>query len=595
MNFIGNSQRGKLHITGHRGCGDNTYLQHIPGSYYTPENSLASFENAIMAGADAIECDIHTSNDHIPMVIHNNSITSTAYFLGACEKEHARDRTKYCSSYSAYQLQTEFILKSPLCIPFAPLNGETVEQQRALLEQCPASFRVPTLRELLILVNKHNSHRSTEGRQLVSLNIELKGLNSAIAVLLELSSFFASCAEAEEVCFVSPELVVLLGKLSVAEIAIANDLICCSREMRDVLVTQPSAPLPLLRYGAIAVAEHYCMERLSLYLVETVDGGGIDKTRTEPRDENTAAVVDKLFAAKAFVPYSVVLCDNNECFLIDKKGSPVRSRSGFKSFFLPDSLRGDIPLCSSNERWMKADSTVHGSSRCVLLAVVTALLPHMMNDLIPQKHQPGQIRTQLVKALTRRAEEVQFEYPGREMGSLDNPTLLATAYYHFCAGVADIRCTVMIGQSQLYGSAAGTDADADAELERDRQEDKLEIAEESQNLCSPVALTVTAAGRSLVLDCFARGFAGIDFNLHCCSPSILSILHQAIYGSEPTSSEAGYCLQRSGIYYPTIGVNACRAAAFPCEVLEALQDYAMLGLEVLVKVNKLNEFLQCSE
>jgi len=503
----------------------------------------------MLSGVDAIECDIHNSSDHVPMIIHNNSITSTAYFLGSCEKEHTRDRTKYCSSYSAEELQTYFVLKSPLSVPLLPLNGETVDQQREMLIKHPESFRVPTLRELLILTDRVNRARAEEGRTLVTLNIELKGLNTAIAVLLALSSFAEACAEAGEHCFVPPEGVVLLGKLQLAEVAIANDLICCCREYRQSLAIGPTSPL---RYGTLAVAEHYCTQCLCLYLAAASHG---------EQNPDTIGAAVALQATGSFQPHSVVLFDGGECFLVDRRGYLVRGRTGPKHFSLDD--RGDLPLCPTGVECTKTDHSLWGAARRVLLHAVQTLLPHMLNEIVPQKHQPGQIRTQLAGALARHAAQLPMLDPRRHVGSLDDPALLAAAFHTFCTGTADVRCTLMVGQ-QLQ-CAAGPAVPTTVEEE-------------------PAAATeVTAAGLSLLSDCFARGFSGIDLNLRCCSPSLLSALQWVISSSSPCSLP---------VYCPTLGVNACRAPQPPLEVLRILQSFALGGtVDILLKVNEIGKYV----
>jgi glycerophosphoryl diester phosphodiesterase len=565
------NKRGKVLIAGHRGCGDNTYLSRFPGSYWIPENSLASFTKAILSGVDAIECDIHVSSDNVPMIIHNNSVTTNAYYIGACDKEYTRERTKYCSSYTAVQLQSEFVLKSPLCVPFLPLNGETVEQQRELLQSRPDSFRLPTLRELLTLVHTLNRQRALSNQRLVTMNIELKGLNSAVAVLLELSNFAAAKANSCGVdrSFIPMDHVILLGKLPLAEIAVAQDLICCSREARDSLGLGPvGATGAPLRLGAEAVAEHYCEKRLGLYLA----GGGAG-----PNSE----AATKLLAAGALAPYSVLLFDTNECLLVDGKGQLVRrGREGPKC--VPLAHRGDLPLAPAAGvlRSFRVTNSAYGSCRAVLLAAVQALLPHLLHQIVPQKHQPGQIRTQLARALQLAANTGG----SGSVGSLDEPAQLCAAFHRLCPNVADVRCTLMVSGEQLYGTASNTTTDANATPDANEGagvETETESAEADQSQ----SLSLTPAGHRFVEDCFRRGFSGLDLNLRCLSPALLEALQSVI--SSPTPR----CRARPPVFCPVLGVNACRAPWSPQEVLLGLQDFTLSGaVDVIVKVNKLQEY-----
>ncbi|MBI4863853.1 MAG: glycerophosphodiester phosphodiesterase [Candidatus Riflebacteria bacterium] len=56
----------RLLVVGHRGA-----------SGRAPENTLPSFQQALRAGADALEMDIHPSSDEIPMVIHDDTVERT--------------------------------------------------------------------------------------------------------------------------------------------------------------------------------------------------------------------------------------------------------------------------------------------------------------------------------------------------------------------------------------------------------------------------------------------------------------------------------------------------------------------------------------
>src|SRR6476660_1813169 len=53
-------------VIGHRG-----YCQ------FAPENTLASFQMALRAGADLVELDYHLSADGVPIVIHDRELNRT--------------------------------------------------------------------------------------------------------------------------------------------------------------------------------------------------------------------------------------------------------------------------------------------------------------------------------------------------------------------------------------------------------------------------------------------------------------------------------------------------------------------------------------
>src|SRR5690349_24766663 len=68
---------GRPLIVGHRGA-----------MGYAPENTFASYERALVLGADAIECDVHLSADGVPIVIHDHTLDRTTDGQGP-----VRDRT----------------------------------------------------------------------------------------------------------------------------------------------------------------------------------------------------------------------------------------------------------------------------------------------------------------------------------------------------------------------------------------------------------------------------------------------------------------------------------------------------------------------
>ncbi|MEZ0325436.1 MAG: glycerophosphodiester phosphodiesterase [Fimbriimonas sp.] len=58
-------------VVGHRGA-----------AAHVPENTLASFEEAIAAGCDLVECDVHLSADGQVVVIHDPTVDRTTSLSG---------------------------------------------------------------------------------------------------------------------------------------------------------------------------------------------------------------------------------------------------------------------------------------------------------------------------------------------------------------------------------------------------------------------------------------------------------------------------------------------------------------------------------
>ena len=69
-------------------AGSAEIIAHRGYSAHAPENTLAAIEAAIMAGADAVEFDLHVTSDGVPVLFHDDTLTRTTGHKGAI-----RDRT----------------------------------------------------------------------------------------------------------------------------------------------------------------------------------------------------------------------------------------------------------------------------------------------------------------------------------------------------------------------------------------------------------------------------------------------------------------------------------------------------------------------
>ena len=61
-------------------------IAHRGFSARAPENTLAAIDAAIEAGADAVECDVHTSADGVPVVLHDATVDRTTNGTGAVQE-----------------------------------------------------------------------------------------------------------------------------------------------------------------------------------------------------------------------------------------------------------------------------------------------------------------------------------------------------------------------------------------------------------------------------------------------------------------------------------------------------------------------------
>lgn len=66
-------------------------IGHRGAKGHLPENTLASFEKAIVLGVDMIELDVWLSSDKIPMVIHDETIDRTTSKTGLVTDYNAKE------------------------------------------------------------------------------------------------------------------------------------------------------------------------------------------------------------------------------------------------------------------------------------------------------------------------------------------------------------------------------------------------------------------------------------------------------------------------------------------------------------------------
>ena len=52
-------------------------IGHRGASAIAPENTIAAFQAAIVAGADGIESDVRLSSDGVPVIIHDDTLSRT--------------------------------------------------------------------------------------------------------------------------------------------------------------------------------------------------------------------------------------------------------------------------------------------------------------------------------------------------------------------------------------------------------------------------------------------------------------------------------------------------------------------------------------
>ncbi|WP_338777031.1 glycerophosphodiester phosphodiesterase [Metabacillus sp. FJAT-52054] len=83
-------------IFGHRGAAGTR-----------PENTMISFKEAIRLGADGIELDVHLSKDHIPVVIHDETLDRTTNGSGFVKDYSADEIVRLDASWKFEEYKEE--------------------------------------------------------------------------------------------------------------------------------------------------------------------------------------------------------------------------------------------------------------------------------------------------------------------------------------------------------------------------------------------------------------------------------------------------------------------------------------------------------
>ncbi|MGV3345756.1 glycerophosphodiester phosphodiesterase [Enterobacteriaceae bacterium LUAb1] len=171
----------KLFLTAHRGNGPTSVFgERIPEDIY-PENSLPAIKHAILAGADAVEIDIfkcapdhHDNSDLI--VTHDDEIHRNAYGISRLTSA-----------------------------PWSP-NYHIQKKTRNEIQEIEIGRNhevMPTLKEVLMLVNNANTILKNYNLSPVVLNIELKDTTATTALLNNLEKYLCNNRSLENFIFCS--------------------------------------------------------------------------------------------------------------------------------------------------------------------------------------------------------------------------------------------------------------------------------------------------------------------------------------------------------------------------------------------------------
>lgn len=131
---------------------DNPFvIAHRGGAKLAPENTLASFKNAIRLGADMIEIDIHLSKDSEIIVIHDDSLNRTTNGTGNIKDLTLEEIKKYdAGSWFGENFKNEKV--PTLAETFKTINGKA----KLLIEIKDGDEKYPGLEKKLVeSIKKH--------------------------------------------------------------------------------------------------------------------------------------------------------------------------------------------------------------------------------------------------------------------------------------------------------------------------------------------------------------------------------------------------------------------------------------------------------
>lgn len=176
-----------LYIIGHRGMGSSSVLVDA-----TPENTLESFKQALMLGADGIEFDVFETKDGQLLVIHDDELWKNVY--GA-------DRAGL--KFPEYETQSTFrVSKKNLSDILKFSVGHSGQKPPTLIEVCH-------------LIHEATAIRAALGKQPVIMNIDIKNPGVAVKCLECIDKHFgqksSSPIDFQSVYFTSPNEQALSG------------------------------------------------------------------------------------------------------------------------------------------------------------------------------------------------------------------------------------------------------------------------------------------------------------------------------------------------------------------------------------------------
>ncbi|XDA96998.1 glycerophosphodiester phosphodiesterase family protein [Sulfitobacter sp. LCG007] len=120
-------------------------IAHRGASGYLPEHTLAAYELAIKMGADIVEPDLQTTSDGVLVAMHDSTLTRTTNV-----------EALFAPRNGGYKV-SDFTLDEIKSLTVEPSSATASTSYPGYTPSMGDPFKVPTFKEVMALVNAHNS------------------------------------------------------------------------------------------------------------------------------------------------------------------------------------------------------------------------------------------------------------------------------------------------------------------------------------------------------------------------------------------------------------------------------------------------------
>ncbi|MBI4149676.1 hypothetical protein HY491_04460 [Candidatus Woesearchaeota archaeon] len=136
-------------------------IAHRGASGLAPENTFSSFQRALVLGADALECDIHLTQDRQFVVIHDSTINRTSNGKGAVARFTLQQLKQYdfgswhSAAYAGERILTlkQFLMLCKRAIPVVEVKQKILPASPSLISALRSAKQLHTA----IVVSFHYS------------------------------------------------------------------------------------------------------------------------------------------------------------------------------------------------------------------------------------------------------------------------------------------------------------------------------------------------------------------------------------------------------------------------------------------------------